>query len=132
MPLGLFYVFATACSLSKTAYFVFKIFSPSSGLSDFELDLIVISSSFDTSMNASQLLVYTLLIIRLRLYPVERDYPSRAKAMKLQVERQELIAKIILSFLILAVPIMIILEITVGFGPEIKNTLQDEWIFFCY
>jgi hypothetical protein len=63
---------------------------------------------------------------------VERDYPSRAKAMKLQVERQELIAKIILSFLILAVPIMIILEITVGFGPEIKNTLQDEWIFFCY
>lgn len=73
LSLGLFYVCATACLLMRVAYFIHKLFKVEADWSEVDLTLTVIGSAFSTSMTASQLLTYILLIIRLNQYFLERD-----------------------------------------------------------
>lgn len=75
LSLGLFYVCGTACLLMRSIYFVDRICRSDVVYSERDLTYIVIASSFSTSMTASQLLTYILLIIRLNLYFLERENP---------------------------------------------------------
>ena len=112
---------ATACLLMRMGFFIHKLIEEDQDQwTEIDLSITVIGSAFSTSMTASQLLTYILLIIRLNHYFMERDHPDQAQIDKPKVMRQETFAKIFLTFFVIALPTVITVEVVL----EIDDVYQ--------